>query len=86
MLKAVVTGCTGQDGHYLTKLLLSKGYQVIGVIRRTSVPTDRRLARFRGTPNFVLVDGDVTDQGSIEQIVGDFKPTELYHLAAQSHV
>lgn len=84
--KAVITGVTGQDGFYLTRLLLGKGYQVIGVRRRTSLPTDRRLAQFRGTPNFVLVDGDVTDQGSIEQIVGDFKPTEFYHLAAQSHV
>lgn len=86
MLKAVITGVTGQDGFYLTRLLLSKGYQVIGVRRRTSLPTDRRLAQFMGTPNFVLVDGDVTDQGSIEQIVGDFKPSEFYHLAAQSHV
>ncbi len=86
MLKAVVTGVTGQDGFYLTRLLLSKGYQVIGVRRRTSLPTHRRLAQFMGTPNFVLVDGDVTDQSSIEQIVADFKPTEFYHLAAQSHV
>ncbi len=86
MLKAVVTGVSGQDGFYLTKLLLSKGYQVIGVIRRTSLPTSRRLNQFMGTPNFVLVDGDVTDQGSIERIIGDFKPSEFYHLAAQSHV
>lgn len=86
MLKAVVTGVTGQDGFYLTRLLLSKGYQVIGVKRRTSLPTDRRLSQFMGTPNFVLADGDVTDQSSIEQIVADFKPSEFYHLAAQSHV
>jgi GDPmannose 4,6-dehydratase len=86
MHKAVITGVTGQDGYYLTRLLLNKGYRVIGVRRRTSLPTDRRLAAFRGTPNFVLVDGDVTDQGSIEQIVGDFRPDEFYHLAEQSHV
>ena len=86
MLKAVITGVSGQDDFYLSKLLLEKGYQVIGVRRRTSLPTDRRLVPLKGTPNFILADGDVTDQGSIEQIVGDFKPSEFYHLAAQSHV
>lgn len=86
---AVVTGCTGQDGYYLTKHLLSQGYQVIGVRRRSASPGDavRRVEKIRdGTPNFHLVDGDVTDMASMRDVVGTFKPDHFYHLAAQSHV
>lgn len=85
--KAVITGVTGQDGFYLTQLLLTElGYEVIGVVRRTSLPTDARINAFRPSPCFHLVDGDVTDAASLTEIVGDFKPDHFYHLAAQSHV
>lgn len=81
---AVLTGVTGQDGMYLTKLLLDKGYRVIGIQRRTSNPTGRYLYLFKGTPNFRLVEGDVTDISSISNIVKTYQPDEFYHLAAQS--
>jgi GDPmannose 4,6-dehydratase len=83
---AVVTGVTGQDGYYLAEYLLSLGYKVVGIDRRTSLPTTDRLTRFMGTPNFTLVRGDVTDLSSIQDTVSTFKPDEFYHLAAQSHV
>lgn len=83
---AIITGVSGQDGYYLSKYLLDLGYRVIGVMRRTSTPSDIRLRTLKGTPNFVLVDGDVTDISSIQRLIKLFKPDELYHLAAQSHV
>lgn len=84
---AVISGISGQDGHYLTQYLLTElGYQVIGIARRTSLPTDARINVFKPSPCFHLVDGDVTDMASLTDIVGDFKPDHFYHLAAQSHV
>jgi GDPmannose 4,6-dehydratase len=83
---AVITGVTGQDGFYLARYLLQLGYYVVGVKRRTSTPSDIRLRTLKGSPNFVLVDGDISDISSIQDIVRKFKPDELYHLAAQSHV
>lgn len=87
--KAIITGISGQDGFYLTKLLLSKGYEVVGVRRRRANPTtaDRRVEQMRDTiPNFHLMDGDVTDLSSILRVVTTFQPNEFYHLAAMSHV
>lgn len=83
---AIVTGVTGQDGFYLSHYLLSLGYRVVGIRRRTSTPNDVRLRTLRGSPNFVLVDGDISDISSIQDAVRKFQPDELYHLAAQSHV
>lgn len=83
---AIVTGITGQDGFYLAKHLLDLGYRVVGIQRRTSTPSDSRLSTLKGTPNLVLVDGDVTDQTSLQECIRTFKPQEFYHLAAQSHV
>lgn len=83
---AVLTGVTGQDGYYLTRHLLMLGYRVVGVQRRTSLPTDARLSTLRGSPNFVLVHGDLTDLSSLQDIVRKFRPDEFYNLGAQSHV
>lgn len=87
--KAIITGVSGQDGYYLTRYLLGKGYEVVGIRRRRANPTtaDRRIEQIRDTvPNFHLADGDVTDLSSLLQIVQTFQPGEFYHLAAQSHV
>ena len=83
---AVITGVTGQDGFYLAHHLLHLGYRVVGVQRRTSTPNDERLRTLRGSPNFVVVDGDITDVTSLQDIVRDFQPDEFYNLAAMSHV
>lgn len=83
---AVITGCTGQDGFYLSHYLLSIGYRVVGIRRRTSTPNDARLRTLIGSPNFVLVDGDITDISSLQNIINQFQPDEFYNLAAQSHV
>ncbi len=83
---AIVTGITGQDGFYLAYYLLSLGYRVVGIDRRTSLPTDERLRMLRGNPNLVILAGDVTDTASIQNAVQQFAPDEFYHLATQSHV
>ena len=83
---AVVTGANGQDGSYLVEFLLGKGYRVYGVVRRSSVNTLERLDNVIGHPNFVLVEGDITDAGSVSGIIGQAQPDEVYNLAAQSHV
>lgn len=88
MSTAVITGITGQDGAYLSKLLLSKGYQVYGIARRSSVDTKCRLRELGvlDNPMFDIIEGDITDMSSVLDIVGGIKPDELYNLAAQSHV
>jgi len=83
---AVITGITGQDGFYLAHYLLEQGYRVVGLVRRTSLPTQTRLRTLRGSPNLHLVNGDVTDSSCVQRIVKEFRPDEFYHLAAQSHV
>jgi GDPmannose 4,6-dehydratase len=83
---AVITGITGQDGFYLARLLLAKGYRVVGLVRRTSTPNDERLRTLRGSPNLNLIHGDITDISSIQKAVKLYQPDEFYHLAAQSHV
>ncbi len=84
--RALVTGITGQDGYYLTKLLLEKGYEVHGVIRRHNrVENELGTAqKFENDVNFEY--GDLTDASSMETIVHRVNPHEVYNLAAQSHV
>ncbi len=83
---ALITGITGQDGSYLAELLLSKGYDVHGTIRRSSVDFRERIAHLEGKPNFHLHYADLSDSMSILGVIGKIKPTEIYNLAAQSHV
>ena len=83
---ALITGVTGQDGSYLSEFLLEKGYDVHGIIRRSSVDIRERIAHLEGKPNFHLHYGDMGDSMSIVKVVGMVKPDEIYNLAAQSHV
>lgn len=83
---ALIFGVTGQDGSYLSKLLLEKNYFVIGVYRRTSAKSFFRLASQRKSKKFKLVVGDVSDSVSVFSIISKYKPREIYNLAAQSHV
>ena len=84
--KALITGVTGQDGSYLTEFLLSRGYEVYGMIRRSSVDYRERIAHLEGEPNFHLVYGDLNDSMSLVNVIGTVRPNEIYNLAAQSHV
>lgn len=85
---AFITGVTGQDGSFLAKFLLNKGYRVIGMKRRTSLITTDRLDDMEifNHPNFKLEYGNMTDSSSIYQLLTKYKPDEIYNLAAQSHV
>lgn len=83
---ALITGITGQDGSYLAELLLDKGYEVHGTIRRSSVDYRERIAHLEGLPNFHLHYADLGDSMSILGVVGKVRPNEIYNLAAQSHV
>ena len=83
---ALITGVTGQDGSYLSELLLSKGYDVHGIIRRSSVDYRERIAHLEGLPKFHLHYADMGDSMSLVGLIGKIKPTEIYNLAAQSHV
>ena len=84
--KALITGITGQDGSYLAEFLLEKGYDVHGIIRRSSVDYRERIAHLEGHPHFHLHYGDLGDSMSIIGVVGKVRPDEIYNLAAQSHV
>lgn len=89
--KALITGIAGQDGSYLTELLLDKGYQVHGIIRWDSVFTTQRIDHLFQDPHLdgvrlFLHYGDLTDTGNIEKLINQIKPDEVYHLAAMSHV
>ena len=86
MKKALITGVTGQDGSYLSEFLLEKGYEVHGIIRRSSVDFRERIAHLEGTPNFHLHYADLGDSMSIVKVVDKVRPDEIYNLAAQSHV
>ena len=83
---ALITGVTGQDGSYLSELLLEKGYEVHGIIRRSSVDYRERIAHLEGKLHFHLHYADLGDSMSIVKVVDLVKPTEIYNLAAQSHV
>ncbi len=89
--KALITGITGQDGSYLAELLLSKGYEVHGIIRRASTFNTSRIDNIYQDPHttgtkLFLHYGDLTDTGNIERLINQLKPDEVYHLGAQSHV
>lgn len=84
--QAVIFGVTGQDGSYLSELLLDKGYDVVGVVRRSSAPNTQRVDHLEGRPGFRLVPGDVTDAASVFRLLDWHQPDEVYNLAAQSHV
>ena len=86
MKKALITGVTGQDGSYLSEFLLEKGYEVHGIIRRSSVDFRERIAHLEGKPNFHLHYADLGDSMSIVKVVDKVQPDEIYNLAAQSHV
>ena len=83
---ALITGVTGQDGSYLSEFLLEKGYEVHGIIRRSSVDYRERIAHLEGILNFPLHYADMSDSMSLVKLVGKVQPTEIYNLAAQSHV
>ena len=83
---ALITGITGQDGSYLAEFLLEKGYEVHGTIRRSSVDYRERIAHLEGTPHFHLHYADLGDSMSILGVISKVRPTEIYNLAAQSHV
>jgi len=91
MKKALITGITGQDGSYLTELLLEKGYEVHGIIRRSSSFNTGRIDHIYKDPHqsgnrLFLHFGDITDSSSISRIIEKIQPNEIYNLAAQSHV
>ena len=83
---ALITGITGQDGSYLAEFLIEKGYEVHGTIRRSSVDFRERIAHLEGKPHFHLHYADLGDSMSILGVIGKVRPTEIYNLAAQSHV
>lgn len=84
--KALITGVTGQDGSYLSEFLLDKGYEVHGVIRRSSVDFRERIAHLEGHADFHLHYADMIDSMSVVQVLSKVRPDEIYNLAAQSHV
>ena len=84
MKKALITGITGQDGSYLAELLLEKGYEVHGIVRRASVSTTERIDQI--LDDITIHEGDLSDSSSINRIVMQVRPDEIYNLAAQSHV
>jgi len=84
MKRALITGITGQDGSYLAELLLAKGYQVVGVVRRTSHDSYERIGHL--LDRLTIVPADLLDQHSLTAVVRDVKPDEVYNLAAQSFV
>lgn len=91
MEKALITGITGQDGSFLAELLLEKGYEVHGIVRRSSTINRQRLSRIYSNgkdrdPNLYLYYGDMTDSSSLIRILTSVEPNEIYNLAAQSHV
>ena len=86
MKTAFITGVTGQDGSYLAEFLLEKGYDVHGMIRRSSVDFRERIAHLEDMQNFHLHYGDLSDSISLVKLIGQIRPDEIYNLAAQSHV
>src|SRR6478735_6922027 len=82
--RALVTGITGQDGSYLAEFLLGQGYEVLGMVRRSSTVTFERIAHLQDRINIVY--GDLLDQVSLIQLLSEWRPSEVYNLAAQSFV
>ena len=86
MKKALITGVTGQDGSYLSELLIEKGYEVTGLVRRTSLPNYARISNILSCSSFNLVEGEISDAFSVYSIIENGQYDEVYNLAAQSHV
>lgn len=86
MKKALITGITGQDGSFLAELLLEKGYEVHGIVRRSSVSNTARIDHLLVQNAIVLHSGDLSDSLSLTRIIAQVQPDEIYNLAAQSHV
>lgn len=86
MRKALITGITGQDGSYLSELLLQKGYEVHGIVRRSSSFNTQRIDHLYGNPRLNLHYGDLSESSRLYHLVNDIHPDEVYNLAAQSHV
>ena len=86
MKKAFITGITGQDGSYLAELLLTKGYEVHAMVRPSSVCNLQRISRIKNNENLFTYHGDLTDSSNLYKLIRDIAPTEIYNLAAQSHV
>ena len=86
MKKALITGITGQDGSYLAEFLLEKGYEVHGIVRRSSISNTARIDHLIEKNAIALHDGDLSDSSGLIRLVGEIKPDEIYNLAAQSHV
>lgn len=86
MKKALITGITGQDGSYLAELLLEKGYEVHGIVRRASIANTTRIDHLIKRSEVMLHDGDLSDASSLIRIINLVQPDEIYNLAAQSHV
>lgn len=86
MKKALITGITGQDGSFLAELLLEKGYEVHGIVRRASTANTSRIEHLLREEKIILHDGDLSDSLSILRIIEKVNPDEIYNLAAQSHV
>ena len=86
MKKALITGITGQDGSYLAEFLLDKGYEVHGIIRRSSISNTGKIDHLIRKNAITLHEGDLTDSSSLIRIIGLVRPDEIYNLAAQSHV
>jgi GDPmannose 4,6-dehydratase len=86
MRTALITGVTGQDGSYLAEFLLEKGYKVVGLKRRTSTITTDRIDHIFDNPNFILRYFELNDVGCMWRLLQEYKPDEIYNLAAQSHV
>ena len=84
--RALITGITGQDGSYLAEFLLDKGYEVHGLVRRSSVHGTERIDHLLADDLITLHDGDLSDSTSIVRVVSSVQPDEIYNLAAQSHV
>src|SRR5580700_4556589 len=84
MRRALITGITGQDGSYLAELLLDEGYEVVGMVRRSSTVNFERIAHIQDRVN--LVSGDLLDEVSLIGILREHRPAEVYNLAAQSFV
>src|SRR5262245_55553223 len=84
MKTALITGVTGQDGSYLAEFLLSKDYRVVGMVRRASIDRFERIEHLR--ERIELIQGDLTDQTSLDEAVRNVQPDEVYNFAAQSFV
>ena len=84
--RALITGITGQDGSYLAELLLEKGYEVHGIVRRASISNTARIEHLLAENAVTLHDGDLSDSSSLINIISMVRPDEIYNLAAQSHV